>query len=82
MPVTPGADGQPARAQVRVSHFHGLKRLVAGLAGVVTVVDPGQARQTVADWAAAGAARYDVQPTERGPAAPDSAGGAADGTPT
>ena len=53
------ADGL-TRAVVRVSHFHGLKRLVAGLAGVVTVVDPGEARQTVADWAAAGAARYDA----------------------
>ena len=53
------ADGL-ALAVVRVSHFHGLKRLVAGLAGVVTVVDPDQARQTVADWAAAGVARYET----------------------
>jgi proteasome accessory factor C len=62
VPVAPGAAGQHSRAQLRVSHFHGLKRLVAGLAGVVTVVDPGPARQTVADWAAAGAARYDNDP--------------------
>ncbi|MET0955494.1 MAG: WYL domain-containing protein [Cryobacterium sp.] len=55
------ADGL-IRAQVRVSHFHGLKRLVAGLAGVVTVVEPGAARRTVADWAAAGAARYESAP--------------------
>lgn len=56
---TPTADGALTRANLRVSHYHGLKRLVAGLAGVVTVVDPGEARQTVADWAAAGVARYD-----------------------
>jgi len=55
----PTADGAVTRANLRVSHYHGLKRLVAGLAGVVTVVDPGEARQTVADWAAAGVARYD-----------------------
>ena len=54
------ADGR-TRALLRVSHYHGLKRLVAGLAGVVTVVDPGPARQTVADWAAAGVARYEQQ---------------------
>ncbi|WP_130177503.1 YafY family protein [Cryobacterium sp. SO1] len=59
VPVTRGAAGERSSAQLRVSHFHGLKRLVAGLAGVVTVMDPGLARQTVADWAAAGAARYD-----------------------
>jgi len=59
VPAGPATTDGLSRAQVRVSHFHGLKRLVAGLAGVVTVVDPGLARQTVADWAAAGAARYD-----------------------
>ena len=80
VPVAPaagGAAGQLSRAQVRVSHFHGLKRLVAGLAGVVTVVDPGLARQTVADWAAAGAARYEAQPADRDAREPDGA----DGTP-
>ncbi|MGY4856827.1 helix-turn-helix transcriptional regulator [Cryobacterium sp. AP23] len=71
VPTTPAADGSLTRALVRVSHFHGLKRLVAGLAGVVTVVDPGEARQTVADWAAAGAARYDAESdADAGPDAP------------
>jgi proteasome accessory factor C len=59
-------------AQLRVSHFHGLKRLVAGLAGAVTVTDPGEARQTVADWAAAGAARYEA--SGRPPSQPDRGG--------
>lgn len=79
VPVTRGAAGQPTRAQLRVSHFHGLKRLVAGLAGVVTVVDPGLARQTVADWAAAGAARYEAPSAGLGAA--DTAADTADGTP-
>ena len=60
VPSAPGADGALTRAKLRVSHYHGLKRLVAALAGVVTVVDPGEARQTVADWAAAGVARYET----------------------
>lgn len=46
------------RTTVRVSHYHGLKRLVASMPGVLTVVDPAEARRIVADWAAAGAARY------------------------
>jgi len=45
---------------VRVAHFHGLKRLVAGLAGTVTVRSPPEARLLVADWAAAGASHYDT----------------------
>jgi proteasome accessory factor C len=72
VPTTAAAEGSLTRALVRVSHFHGLKRLVAGLAGVVTVVDPGEARQTVADWAAAGAARYDAETgAGAGPDAPE-----------
>ncbi|ASD22135.1 MULTISPECIES: helix-turn-helix transcriptional regulator [Cryobacterium] len=63
VPHGPADDEGRSRAQVRVSHFHGLKRLVAGLSGVVTVVDPGLARQTVAEWAAAGAARYESPAT-------------------
>ena len=43
---------------VRVAHYSGLKRLIAGLPGVVTVLAPEDARRAVADWAAAGAARY------------------------
>jgi proteasome accessory factor C len=51
-------DGGFVRTTVRVAHYHGLKRLVAGLSGVLTVVGPEEARRAVADWAAAGAARY------------------------
>ena len=51
-------DGR-TRTTLRVSHYHGLKRLVGGLPGMVTVVEPADARQAVAEWAAAGAAQYD-----------------------
>jgi proteasome accessory factor C len=51
-------EGARVRTTVRVSHYHGLKRLVASMSGVVTVVAPEDARRVVADWAAAGAARY------------------------
>ncbi len=51
-------DGGRVRATVRVSHFHGLKRLVAGMPGVVTVVEPAEARDAVAAWAAEAAAQY------------------------
>ena len=57
--VTPADSGDRIRASVRVAHFHGLKRLVAGLPGVVTVVEPAEARAVIAAWAAAGAAQYD-----------------------
>jgi proteasome accessory factor C len=46
------------RTTVRVSHYHGLKRLIASMPGVATVVQPSEARAVVAAWAAAGAARY------------------------
>lgn len=46
------------RTRLRVAHFHGLKRLVAGLSGVLTVLDPPEARQVVAGWARAGVERY------------------------
>jgi proteasome accessory factor C len=46
------------RTTIRVSHYHGLKRLVASMPGLVTVVEPAEARELVAQWAAAGAARY------------------------
>jgi proteasome accessory factor C len=46
------------RTTVRVSHYHGLKRLIASMPGVATVVAPLEARAVVAEWAAAGAARY------------------------
>ena len=44
---------------IRMSHYHGLKRLVNGMPGVVTVVGPAEARAVVAEWAAAAAARYE-----------------------
>jgi proteasome accessory factor C len=46
------------RTSIRVSHFHGLKRLIASMPGVATVVSPPEARAAVAEWAAAGASRY------------------------
>ncbi|ODA91067.1 DNA-binding transcriptional regulator [Leifsonia xyli subsp. xyli] len=46
------------RTSMRVAHFHGLKRLVAGLSGVLTVLDPPEARRVVAEWGRAGARRY------------------------
>ena len=52
--------GGRSRTALRVSHYHGLKRLVGGLPGMVTVVEPADARRAVADWAAAGAARYET----------------------
>jgi proteasome accessory factor C len=55
--VSTVVDGRQ-RTTIRVSHYHGLKRLIAGLPGVVTVVAPPEARAAVASWAAAGAARY------------------------
>jgi proteasome accessory factor C len=58
--VGPTGPGDRVRVMVRVAHFHGLKRLVASLAGVVTVVEPAEARRVVADWTAAGAARYET----------------------
>lgn len=50
--------GDRVRTSVRVAHFHGLKRLAASLSGALTVLDPPEARQVVADWARAGAERY------------------------
>lgn len=47
------------RTTIRVSHYHGLKRLIASMPGVATIVEPIEARRAVADWAAAGAARYE-----------------------
>lgn len=47
------------RTTVRVSHYHGLKRLIASMSGVAVVVEPPEARAVVAEWAAAGAARYE-----------------------
>jgi len=58
------------RLDIRVSHVHGLKRLISGLAGVVTVVAPEEARGAVREWAEAGRARYGGRPA--GPSSGDS----------
>ena len=55
--ATTEVDGR-IRTSIRVSHYHGLKRLIASMPGVATVVEPAEARAIVAAWAAAGAARY------------------------
>jgi proteasome accessory factor C len=55
--VSTQVDGR-IRTTLRVSHFHGLKRLIASMPGVATVVSPPAARAAVAEWAAAGASRY------------------------
>lgn len=56
-PVTEVGTGR-VRAVIRVPHLHGLKRLIAGMPEVVTVVSPQEARTAVAEWATAGADRY------------------------
>ncbi|MFC5930993.1 WYL domain-containing protein [Cryobacterium melibiosiphilum] len=64
---TEKVDGDRCRVRLRLASFHGLKRLVTGLPGTVTVIAPGEARRVVADWAAAAAAQYETPaaPTER-----------------
>jgi proteasome accessory factor C len=47
------------RVTLRLAHVHGLKRLVAGLPGLVTVVSPPEARAAVEGWASAGLAGYE-----------------------
>lgn len=56
--------GVRTRTTLRVAHAHVLKRLVTGLAGIVTVLQPAESRKVVFDWAAAGLAQYsgDNQP--------------------
>jgi proteasome accessory factor C len=64
---TQEVDGR-LRVTLRLAHVHGLKRLVAGLPGLVTVVAPAEARATVAEWAAAGLAGYtDPAPISQAP---------------
>lgn len=46
------------RTTIRVPHYHGLKRLIGGLSGLVTVVAPEEACRVVAEWAALARARY------------------------
>ncbi|MCY7413661.1 MAG: WYL domain-containing protein [Salinibacterium sp.] len=59
-PTESGQAHGPMRVTVRVSHFHGLKRLVASMNGAVTVIGPPEARQTVKAWADAALTRYTV----------------------
>lgn len=59
-PTEPTEPTSRVRVIVRVSHFHGLKRLAASMNGTVTVLSPPQARQTVKDWADAALSRYTV----------------------
>jgi len=55
------------RATLRVAHYHRLKRLVAGLPGVITVVGPPAARAQVAEWSEEALARYeDPSPASSG----------------
>jgi proteasome accessory factor C len=54
--------GERVRTTIYVPHFHGLKRLIAGLPGVVTVVAPPEARDAVAQWARSGVACYPEAP--------------------
>jgi len=49
------------RTTLRVSHYHGLKRLIASMPGVATVVAPASARAAVEAWAREGVARYRAQ---------------------
>ncbi len=49
------------RATIRVSSLNVIKRLVCGVPGLVTVLAPVEARNLVAEWAAAGARRYDLR---------------------
>lgn len=54
-----GASPGMVEATIRVGHYHGLKRMVARLPGLVTVREPDDARAAVADWARAGLAAYE-----------------------
>lgn len=57
-PTTSPARRGWVRTRLRIAHLHGLKRLVAGRAGLLVVVEPNDARAVVREWAAAGLARY------------------------
>jgi proteasome accessory factor C len=50
--------GDTVQTSIRVSHFHGLKRLIAGMPGMAVVTDPPEARALVAEWARSAAERY------------------------
>ena len=50
--------GGRIRTTLRVSHFHGLKRLIASMPGVATVVAPPSAARPSPSGQRPGAARY------------------------
>lgn len=50
--------GDRVRTTIRVSHHHGLKRVIGGMPGAVRVVEPEAARRTVSEWATAGLSQY------------------------
>ncbi|MCW4384476.1 WYL domain-containing protein [Salinibacterium sp. SYSU T00001] len=52
------AGGDTVVTTISVPHFHRLKRLAAGMAGMLRVVDPPEARDAVAEWASAALSRY------------------------
>jgi proteasome accessory factor C len=56
--TTRGSVSGTTTVTVRVGHFHSLKRLVASLPGLVTVLSPADAREAVAEWAAQGLGQY------------------------
>ncbi|MEO6942919.1 MAG: WYL domain-containing protein [Terrimesophilobacter sp.] len=47
------------RAKIRVSSLQVVARLVSGMPGLLTVMNPREARELVADWASAGLRQYD-----------------------
>ncbi len=55
--TTSSSDGR-VRTTIRVSHYHGLKRLIGSMSGVATVIEPAEARAAVEEWASAAIARY------------------------
>ncbi len=61
-PLSPGSRRGRVRTRLRIAHLHGLKRLVAGRAGLVEVLSPPEARAAVREWAEAGLAGYDPLP--------------------
>lgn len=62
-----GAPPGRARTRLRIAHLHGLKRLVAGRAGLVEVVGPPEARRVVQEWAQSALDRYPQAPAGAGP---------------
>lgn len=60
-PATNAAASGTQRIVLRVPHFHALKRLVGGLPGLVSVIEPPDARLVAQRWAEAGIERYEKQ---------------------